>query len=86
MPELKKRATEAGKRREFVEAHNEILLALRDFEAAFTKAELLFQTKKAGGEVRLWVNRVIAVCFALFREEKAGWILKYKGVPESWPD
>jgi hypothetical protein len=84
--ELRKRANEAGKHDEFVQAHNEVVLALRDFDTAFVKGELLFNTRKAGGEVRLWVNRIICVCYAVFREEQAGWILKYKAMPDEWPD
>jgi hypothetical protein len=61
--DLRKRAGEAGKHDEFAKAHNEIVLALRDFDTAFAKGELLFRTQKPGGEVRLWVNRVIAMRF-----------------------
>jgi hypothetical protein len=83
--ELKKRATKAGKLAELMQAHNEMVLALRDPQMAFVKGELLFKTQKPGGEVRLFVNQVISVCYAAYRDEKTGWILKYKAVPDEWP-
>ena len=83
---LAKRARDAGRHDEFKLAHNEIVVALRDNDQAFAKGELLFKTRKAGGEVRHWVNRFISVCYAVFREEKAGWILKYNVVPDDWPE
>lgn len=84
--ELRKRASDAGKHQQFVRVHNEIVTALRDLKMALEKGELLFATRKAGGEVRHWVHQFISVCYAVFRDEPAGWILKYRSVPDSWPD
>jgi hypothetical protein len=82
---LKKKAIEAGKYQELMTAHNEILSALRDSDSAFEKGELLFKTRKASGEVRLYVNRCISICYVVFHDENAGWILKYNAVPDEWP-
>ena len=73
--ELKARAFKAGKSDHFAQAHNEIVLTLRDTKAAFTVGEPLFQTQKKGGEVRLYVHKMIAVCYAIYRNENAGLIL-----------
>jgi len=79
------RAKEKGKFREFAEAHNEIVKIIRDEETAFAKGEILFNTKTPGGEVRILVRDGISICYAVFRIEKAGWILKYQTAPGIWP-
>lgn len=84
--ELRKRAMDKGRRDEFIQVHNEIVIALHDLVQAFEKGELLFRTRKAGGEVRHWVHKFISVCYVAFRREQVGLILNYQPVPSSWPE
>jgi hypothetical protein len=84
--ELRTRATSKGEYGQFAEAHNQIAVALRDPDQALEKGELLYKTRRPGGEVRHWVHRFISVCYVVFRAEQVGWILSIKSVPESWPD
>jgi hypothetical protein len=75
--QIRERAITAGKYSEFMQVHNEIVLILRDPNQAFEKGELLFRTRKPGGEVRLLVHDGISVCYAVYRNEMAGWVSKY---------
>jgi hypothetical protein len=84
--ELKKRAIDAGEYEQFKQAHNEIVVTLRELSQALQKGELLFNTRRPGGEVRHWIHRFISVCYVVFRNEQVGWMLAYQSVPESWPD
>jgi hypothetical protein len=83
---MRKRALDVGEQDQFKEAHNEIVVALRDLAQAAEKGELLYNTRRRGGEVRHWINCFISVCYVIFREEQVGWILAYKFVPGSWPE
>lgn len=76
------RAIKAGRHTDFKQVHNEIVLSLRDPKLAFEKGEIQFKTKKASGEVRHWVHGFISVVYAVLRDEKAGWVLRYDLVPE----
>lgn len=84
--ELQNKAREAGKVHEFVRAHNEVVLALRDPQSAFERGELLFTTQTPSGEVRLFLYQMISVCYVVYRHEPTGLILKYKSVPDEWPE
>lgn len=83
---LRQRAIATGRHADFAALHNEIITTLSDLDRASEKGEPLYNTRKAGGEVRHWVKRFIAVSYVLFREERIGWIVKYLPVPESWPE
>ena len=83
---LQERAIQAGRHEQFRQAHNEIVAALRDLSQALEKGELLYHTRRPGGEVRHWIHQFISVRYVVFREEQVGWIVAYQSVPESWPD
>jgi hypothetical protein len=84
--ELRQRAAGAGKKEQFNRVHNEIVFALQELTQALEKGELLYNTRRAGGEVRHWIHRFISVCYAVFRHEQVGWVVAYKSVPASWPE
>ena len=75
-----KQARNTDKYIEFVNAHDDVVRIVRDEILAFEKGELLYKTKKPGGEVRHLVHAGISICYAVFRDEKAGWITKYNAV------
>lgn len=83
---IRQRAIDTGRYADFAAAHNEIIATLSDLDSASEMGEPLYNTRKVGGEVRHWVKRFIAVSYALFREERVGWIVKYVTIPESWPE
>jgi plasmid stabilization system protein ParE len=84
--ELRQRAIDTGNYEQFKQTHNEIVVALRDLAQAREKGELLYKTRRPGGEVRHWIHQFISVSYVVFGEEEVGWILAYRSVPESWPD
>jgi hypothetical protein len=67
---LRQRPIDAGRYTDFMQAHNEVAIAVRDPELAFEKGELLYRTRKPGGEVRVWVNRMIASVTRFFAMRK----------------
>jgi len=83
---LQKRAKDRGAADQFKQAHNEIVAALSDHTNAMELGEVLFKTRKPGGEVRHWVHRFLSLTYVVFRQEQIGWILRYQAVPETWPD
>ena len=76
----RKRAIASGVYPKFMKSHNEMILILRDSDLAFEKGELMFRTRKFGGEVRVFVHGGLSVSYTVFRDEKAGWINKYSGI------
>jgi hypothetical protein len=83
---LRRRAIESGHYDEFRCLHNEVIRALCDLDQASEVGERLKDSKRPGGEVRLWVHGHISVTFALLHRERVGWILNYASSPISWLD
>ena len=79
---LKKLASERGKLDSLAINHQEIVDTLTDLGNALVKGELLFTTRKPGGEVRHWVCGAISVCYVVRRDDSVGWILRYTGLGE----
>jgi hypothetical protein len=73
--------TAIGRGHDFSRVHNQIVTVLTDSEQAMEKGEALFNTRKPGGLVRLWVHEFISVCYVVFPQERLGWILRYQCTP-----
>jgi hypothetical protein len=78
-------ARDAGRLSQFQQVHNDIARALADLDAALANGEVLISTRKPGGEIHHWLYQFISVWYVLFRQERAGWILRYQLFPEMWP-
>jgi hypothetical protein len=79
------RANHAGQLESLIEVHDEMLRLLCDVDTAMGKGEILFSTKKAGGEVRHWIVEMFSICYAIFPEQQVAWIVKCATIPEKWP-
>jgi len=78
---LRRRAIESGHHDEFRRLHNEVIRALCDLDQASEVGERLKDSKRLGGEVRLWVHGHISITFALLSRERVGWILELRLIP-----
>jgi hypothetical protein len=83
---LRKRAIRAGKFAEFRLLHNEIVASLVDLQKATEVGERLNDTKRPGGEIRIWVHKHLSVRFVILRHERIAWILHYVAIPDTWLD
>ena len=71
---------------EFVDLHNEMVVALGDLDAALEFGEPKLHTKKPGGVARTWARRFIVLNYIIFQHDRIGFITKYCVCPANWPD
>jgi hypothetical protein len=79
------RAIDGGQLESLVKVHDEMLRLMCDVDTAMSKGEILFSTKKAGGEVRHWILEMLSICYVIFPEQQVAWIVKCATIPENWP-
>ena len=84
--ELRRRAVDTNRYPDFVRRHNEIVGILRDLDRATQRGDPLFHTNKPGGVVYHFLHDFISVTYAIFAQERVGWVMKYLPVPASWPE
>lgn len=79
------RAEDHGEFDQFKRTHNDIALALAGLDSSLAKGEVLYRTRRPGGEIHHWVHQFISVWYVIFRQEQLGWITRYQFFPETWP-